>query len=220
MLLILLNIAMLMTSGAPCIAAAKPVSAHVILEASLRPFKGKTGIEIPFQKKTMNTLIGKERKSDGKLFVRSGLFRVEINPPEKSLVVMDGKTLWLENSIEAQQGIKILVTKASSKKLQKTSTVIGAILDSKKILKEFKILKQKKLNDEIEIELAPRKKDSEIQSLTLRSQVKGHRLTRVTYLDDKENQVEFTLGQPAALSAKSNLLFRYTPPKNAEITEL
>ena len=205
--------------GVAAAAKSSAVKVNSEIEQSLKPLRQKDGAALRLKKRTTNSLLGREKNSEGRLYYRKGKLRLELKSPEDSLVVLDGKTLWLVTVLSADMGGKTMVTKTSARSLKKSSTLMAALIENQQILKEFNLSERKATGDDIHLKFTPKNKDGEIQDLQLWLNPKAGRLKKVLYIDDKENEVEFELGVPEVVEGDPAKLFSYTPPKGAEITE-
>lgn len=210
-----------LTDGTADAKAKTPSSATVTteLEQSLKQLRRKEGAALRLKKRTVNALLGREKNSEGRLYYRKGKLRLELKSPEESLVVLDGRTLWLVTILDKDMGGKTMVTKTSARSLKKSSTLIAALLENTQILKEYKVLDRSVDGDVVHLKLKPKDKDGEVQDLQLWMNPKSGRLLKVLYLDDKENESFFELGMPEDIEGDPAKLFSYSPPKGAEITE-
>jgi outer membrane lipoprotein-sorting protein len=187
---------------------------------ALSSLRQKSGVAVPVKKKSLNGLLGKEKTSEGRLFYWQGKLRLETDAPEETILVLDGKTLWLATKLPEEMGGKTMVSKTSARNFKKSNTLIAALLENKKLLKEFKLDRRSDVDGEVHLEFAAKKPDeNEIQRLALWLRPAAKRLEKITYWDDKENEVTFTLGEIKSIDGDRKALFSYKPPKGAEITE-
>lgn len=198
--------------------ANSPKGAQAEIDKALAPLQTKSGVELSLKRKSVNSLLAREKNGEGKLFYRKGKLRLEMQSPDESLLVLDGKTVWLETKLDKEMGGKTIVSKTSTRSLKKSSTLLTALLENGRLAKEFKLSKRKEENGEVKLDFLPKVADkSEIQTLSL--WIDGAGLRKVLYTDDKENEVTFEFGEPMPLDSKSDQLFVYKPPKGAEVTE-
>jgi len=189
------------------------------LESALKVYRAKGGVSVGIKKKTVSTLLSREKKSEGKLFYKKGKVRIEMQSPEASLLIMDGKHIWLETKLDEEFGGQIQVSKAKMGPIKKSNTLLAAIFDHQQLLKQFKLSKRKPQGKGVGLVFAPKDPDGgEIQALELWLNEEG-RLSKIIYLDDRENETTLELGKPSPLDGGANGLFKYTPPKGAEVTE-
>ncbi len=190
------------------------------IDQALKPLRKKEGVTVALKKRSVNSLLAKERISEGKLHFWQGKLRVETQSPDESLLVMDGKTLWLATKLPEEMGGKTLVSKTKARSFKKSNTLFAALLGDGNLFDEFKITDRSTIDEDIRLEMVPKIPEStEIQKLDLWLTTKERKLTKVVYWDDKENEVTFDLGEPKTINGNRQALFSYKPPKDAEVTE-
>lgn len=218
---LLLGVFLALSASAGGAPGEKPKSlAKSEIDQALAPLRQENGVSVPLKKKSINNLLMKEKNSKGTLHYWQGKLRVETESPDETLLVMDGKTIWVVNKLPEDLGGQTLVSKTSARSFKKSNTFFAALLEDGKLLKEFKVKDRKVIETMIRLELVPKSPDdSEIQRLELSLQEPGQRLRQVTYWDDKENEVTFELGEVKSIEGDRKALFSYKPPKDAEVTE-
>jgi outer membrane lipoprotein-sorting protein len=218
---LLLGVFLALTASAGGAPGKKPKSlVKSEIDQALAPLRQEDGVSVPLKKKSVNNLLMKEKNSKGTLHYWRGKLRVETESPDETLLVMDGKTIWVVNKLPEDMGGKTLVSKTNARSFKKSNTFFAALLEDGKLLKEFKVKDRKVIETLILLELVPKSPDdSEIQKLELSLQEPGQRLQKVTYWDDKENEVTFELGVVKSIDGDRKALFSYKPPKDAEVTE-
>lgn len=205
--------------GAPP-AKKSSVAAKSEIDKALAPLRQSEGVSVSLKKKSLNTLLMKEKISTGTLHFWMGKLRVETESPDETLLVMDGKTIWVVNKLPEDMGGKTLVSKTNARSFRKSNTFFAALLEDGKLLKEYMVTKRTAKADRVQMELGPRSpEESEIQKLELILGDAGRKLEKVTYWDDKENEVTFELGDVKTIYGDRKALFSYEPPKDAEVTE-
>lgn len=206
--------------GLSGLTAAKPYAVQSELDKALAPLRTPSGVHLELKRKAINTILEREKSGEGHLYYRKGRLRIEMKSPETSLLVMDGKSLWLESKLDKEMGGKTMVSKTSASSLKKSNTLIAALLENKNILNDFSLKNRKESSEQVLLEFKAREPaKSEVQSLSVWIKNKGTSLSKVQFTDDKENDVTLEFGEPKPLPADSNELFRYVPAKGAEVTE-
>lgn len=209
---------LLLSSG---VAEAKKLDVSGELKATLKDLKKKDGIAVEIKKSSTNLTMGTTKAGSGKLLYWSGKLRLEMNPPEQTLLVMDGKYLWLESQFVQDTEKRILVTKAKLKGLKKANALWATILGNNDIMSEFKTKNRKVDGNSVTLELVPKAKaESEIVKLIFVYSIKPYKLMALTYVDDRDNEVTYQLGEPRSIDGDVKSIFIYEPPKGANVTEI
>jgi outer membrane lipoprotein-sorting protein len=209
-----------MGNGVKVAGLSKAKSTQDEVDSALASLRQSSGVLVPIKKTSLNSLLGKEKVTEGRLYYWQGKLRLETDAPDETLLVLDGKTLWLATTLPEDMGGKTMVSKTSARSFKKSNTLVAALLENKKLLQEFKLKNRTVSTDEVHLEFVAKNGEaSEIQKLDLWLMPSAGRLVKFKYWDDKENEVTFNLGDIKALDGDRKALFSYKPPKGAEITE-
>lgn len=192
---------------------AKPAKSVQELEHVLKSYREAPAITAKVQKTVANEFMGNEKISKGMFYFAKGKMRMDIQPPEHSTVVYDGKHIWLESRVENN----IEVLKVRSNKLKKTDSLLAALFEQKDVLRGFKHLKTEGKGSEKTYSFVPKKKgSSEVSALQV--SIKSKQLTKISYTDQMENKVTLDFSDVKHGKVSSDK-FAYHPPKGARITE-
>lgn len=190
------------------------------INQALKPFRAAAGVTLGIKKKTVSQLLGREKISKGTLSYRKGKVRIEMESPEASLLIMDGKTIWLETQLDKEFGGTVQVSKTKMGPIKKSNTLLASIFDNQRLTKEYKLVERKEIGEELRLSLEPRKPEgTEIQQLVLWLSSGDRRLKKLVYVDDRENEVTLELEKPKRLEGDLKKIFNYSPPEGAEVTE-
>lgn len=176
--------------------------------------------------KTVKSDFSGEKNFDGKMFLAKGLFRMDIEKPEKSSVVFDGKYLWSEQAASADFGGQAQVTKTKIDKKSESQLLVTKVFEKGVLQKLFKIESEKKVKDEkykkeiVLIKARPTGKDLNIKLLILGVDAEAKLVTEIGYIDDIGNQTIMRFSNVEFISDKDKKLFKYEPPKGAQVTNL
>lgn len=176
-------------------------------------------VEMNVEKLVKSELLGKETKYLGKIFLAKGKFRWENTAPEKSLLVFDGALIWSEQSPAAELGGPIQVAKGKVDKKTSSHILISSVLGAD-LSKNFKVVKESKDGDHLKIELSPLKNDLNINSLQITVNTTEKVLKSLSYTDDIGNLTTMNFSQVQFLKKEKKNLFKYQPPKGAQVTDL
>lgn len=171
-----------------------------------------------FEQTSLIKSINEEQKSSGKVYMKKpGLMRWEHLSPEKELIVLDGKVLWIY-SPENKQVIKNdLVGKFDS------GTPFLFLLGLGKIKEQFnvKYLNQNKAGKEdwIILELRPKKEQPGLEKLILRVSPKSFLVEGSSVFDEYGNVTSFDFYDIQINKNISSSLFEYEVPEGTEVIE-
>jgi outer membrane lipoprotein-sorting protein len=202
----------------PAIAASKAKKSDPFreVETVMAKYRAAPAIKAKVKKTVVQEVMGMESVSEGEFFFSKGKLRLEISKPDVSLLVYDGKTVWVESRMDENT---IQVTKLRANELKRSKSVLTALFGKKDILKGFKLIKSSNKDGVKTFVFEPKDKkpDSEVQQLELR--LKSKDLEMVSYKDQLENEVKFEF-QDLTRGEVPAAKFSYKPPKNAEVTEI
>lgn len=180
-------------------------------------------IKIDITKRVVLALLEEEKLSQGTLLLSKGRMRLEIVQPERSLLVVDKNAIWIESVTPKEFGSKVQVLKIKSKEFAKQSKApIAMLLGQSKVWDEFKIKNESdKSNDTKVLTLVPKKKGAmgEMQSIGLELSKRDQQILSLNYKDDLENETHFQFKNTDFKAKGFGSRLKYTPPKDAEITE-
>ncbi len=200
--------------------APKGTSDYAILKDATAKYRKSKFVEISIQKSVKSELTGKETKYSGKIFLSSGLFRMENKEPEKSLLVFDGATVWSEQAASSDFPGPPQVTKAKLDKKGKSQVLFATLLTKDPVTKHFQILKESLKGDVAVYEALPLSKDLNVKLLTIKISKKTKLVTEISYQDDIGNLTTMVLGEPSFKNTYDKKLFHYLPPKGSSVNEI
>lgn len=208
----------LMTSFAQ--AAKKSASTETLLQETTAKYRSTGVVELNVEKTLKTELNPQGQKNTGTIYLSAGLFRIENTEPDKSTLVFDGKFIWNEQPPAPDFPGPVLVSKAKVDKHNTSQIALATLLTKEPITKKFKILKSAAEGDVTIFETEPLQKDSNIQSLILKIITSKKEVSLISYKDEIGNTTEMNFTKTKFLQKKNAKLFKYQPPKGAQVTEL
>ncbi|MNJ91135.1 lipoprotein chaperone [compost metagenome] len=190
------------------------------LNAVTKKYRSAKMVEMNVDKTIKSELLGKETLYKGKIFLSGGKFRWENTTPEETLLIFDGSTIWSVQIPPKEFGGPVQVARGKVDKKTKSQILISALLGNEPIEKNFKVLKEKKSGDVTTVEVAPQGNDLTIKTLNLVLNTKDKALAEVSYLDDVGNLTTMKFSGIKFLKKEDKKLFKYQPPKDAQVSDL
>lgn len=201
-------------------AQAKTTGAKEVNEV-LAAYRKAPGIKAGIKKTVVQEAMGTETKGQGEFYFAKGKLRMDIQSPEKSTLVYDGKIVWFESRLEGLDGgdETIQVTKMKTGKLKKTDSLMATLFEEKDILNTFKLTNSATDKSGVKtFAFQPKdKKKTEVQLLEIG--LKNKDIQRIMYRDQVENKVSFEFSNMTKGSVSADK-FKYVLPKKAEVTEI
>ena len=195
---------------------------HSKVLASLVTKYSKFGqVDFDVQRVSLQSMLGRTKTSEGKMSLsQSGKFWWKIEKPQSTLLVFDGTFAWNEEKITEDLGGGIKVAKSKHFKASPAYKVLQVLMGKGKLTELFTPLKTSRNGSTVELQLTPKKKDWNISVLHIKVNEKDLDLKSISYFDDLENKTELNFSAPDYHKEEDKKKFSYTPPKEAEITEL
>lgn len=195
---------------------------YSVLKSVSKKYQNAGLVEMQVEKTVKSELMGKETKYVGKIAMSSGLFRWENTQPEKSLLVFDGQNIWNEQASSPDFPGETQVARARVDKKNKSKILISSLMGKTSIFENFKVLKEDKEGDTYSYTVQPKVNDLNINQLKLSLSAKDKKVTEISYQDDVGNttNMKFLAIEFKKKTSSSKNLFRYTPPKGAQVTNI
>lgn len=175
-------------------------------------------VTIQLVKTVKSTLLGKETKYKGTVYLATNKFRLNIDEPDKSQIIFDGKTIWNVQFPPKELPGPVQVAKSKLDKNSKKQILLSTLIAKDGIKENFKITKEEKLDEGMKFSLVPLKGELNIKSLDVT--VKNNKISSINYADDVGNTTTFVFEKTEFSSKPSSQLFKYKVPKDAQVTNL
>jgi outer membrane lipoprotein carrier protein len=198
-------------------ASAKPSRA---LKEVTQKYRNAKMVEMAVDKVIKSELLGREVTYNGKIFLANGKFRWENKTPDETLLVFDGTTIWSVQMPPKEFGGAVQILKGKVDKKTRSQILISTLLGKEPIERNFKVLKEEKKDNQAMLEIAPQGTDLTIKKLNLVLDTKKKELSEVSYVDDVGNLTILKFSNIQFLKKEDKNLFKYVPPKGAQVSNL
>jgi len=185
-------------------------------------YQKSKSIKMSVDKEVYLSYLEQTKSSKGKLLFSKGRLRLEIEEPEKSLLLMAKNTIWVENHLSADMG-GVQVTKINaSKQLKQKNALLAFLFDNIKVWDNFEVLDSKIKDKLTAVSLKPKPGQDlgEVVKINLLLDMDNKILKKIVYWDELENKTEFAFSSIDFKAPMNEKLFSYTPPKGATVTTL
>lgn len=176
-------------------------------------------VEMSVEKIVKSELLGKETKYLGKIFLAKGKFRWENSTPEETLLVFDGSTIWSVQTPPKELGGSVQVAKGKVDKKTKSNILISSLL-GEELTKNFKVLKEGQEGGLSTFEVKALQDDLTVKTLKLSVNTKAGELKEIAYTDDIGNLTTMKFSNIQFKKKENSKLFKYQPPKGAQVSDL
>ncbi|MCC6276942.1 MAG: outer membrane lipoprotein carrier protein LolA [Oligoflexia bacterium] len=198
----------------------KPPNGHHLLNQAEKLYQGAQSIHLMVEKVVKMELLNKTRISKGEMWITSGgKLRWETQSPNKQLIVINPKTVWLVDYPQSEEE-PVAILKARQPKKSQPQALVTFLMGQGKISDSFRIKEFKKGAGEVAgvITLSPKESPSNIKTITLEIS-KGKPVIRsLKFVDDIGNETSLKFSEAAFDNGFEDKLFEFDPPKNSEIT--
>jgi len=209
-----------MASATGIVKETLPVESDEPVKQLLKKYKEKGPIQIKLRKKLKSPYKVKESVSEGTLMIKGQKLRLEMNKPDHSVVVVDGKHVWIQQETMGLEKAQVLVTKFPINNRVKAEAVLSLLFNKESNLEAFNFMKYQK-DDEREIfTFVPKSAGAEYENIEIAIKNKEGRILSLSYEDSLENQVTYDFGVTTFEAKLKDKEFRYEPPKGAEVDDL
>ena len=190
------------------------------LDSTLQKYKDSTLVEMKVTKVVKSEVMQKEIKFEGKIYFSSGKLRWENSKPEKSLIVFDGETMWNVQFPSEDFPGPVQVAKGKIDKKNQSKIFLTSLFKKQNVMSEFKVLSEKKDKNSTLYKLESKNKDPMVQDLEIKVDHENLFIEEVRYKDDIGNLTLMSFSKVEFKTEIKKGLFKYVPPKNAQVTNL
>ena len=188
------------------------------LKDTLAKIQKAACVEFRLEKTIHSDVMGTDKVYKGHAYLAGALFRFETEAPEKTLVVYDGKILWVVQYPDPAFGGKIQVSRSRVKGKQKDQLILSQLLSEGKLLDSFDVKKTAEEKKLFSYEGKPKDKSMNVQKVAL--QVKDKALRELDYVDDVGNKTALKMTSQKLLKNLDSKHFEYHPEKGAQVSDL
>ncbi len=168
------------------------------------------------------------KSSEGTLQMKKGKLRMELTSTEsdketgkeRSLVVVDGKNLWLVSPpVKDAKNSKTQVAKTKLANKKAKSHLLLQILTDGGVFRFFQVDKSVEQDDMVVYFLKPEKSMQEIQKAQVLVDKTKQVIAQFKYWDAMENETIYQFTNVEFDKSIKDAVFTYTPPKDAQVSE-
>jgi len=189
------------------------------LHQVINKYRNSPAVEMSLNKTVDMSLLGETKKSSGKLYLSNNRMRYEISNPEKHLVVMNKKGIWIENKLPKKLGGKVQVTHLKSKSGQKkVKGFLAAFFGNSNIKDDLNFKKIDK--NTFKVIFKKKSEMADIKSAKIGINDSAEEIKFIEYTDSLENKTRHDFSKVSFKSKAIDSKFKYVVPAGAEPTEM
>lgn len=199
---------------------AKEADTRAFVKKVLNKYNRTSGVQADITKKIWLELLEENKTSEGELSFAKGLMRIELKGNESTVITMTSDTLWVETA-GVTADAKPQVAQIISKDMAKMSRAPLALMFSRsKSIDQFDVKGDEVVDGVRKMTLVPKdlSKWKDLQKLYLEVDPKELVIQTAQYEDENQNRTTFSFRDTKFDQKFKKTLFRYTPPKGADVT--
>lgn len=203
----------------------KKAAAEKLYDADLgeveKRYAAAKSVKMDVKKSLILSVLERTDVYDGQFFL-SGKekLRLEFEKPVKSVAVLNGKDFWVIEYPPADVEDKVRVLKSTLGEKSQSQVLVTSLMGRGRILDHFKIESKKKKDGKLVFGMKPSGPATEITSLELTVNEADKLIAEISYEDELENKTKFEFSGIEFDTDVPEKLFKYSPPKGAEISQL
>ncbi len=185
-------------------------------------YQSAKSVSMALEKTIVIGALEKEKKSKGRLTLSQGRMRMDIEEPDQSLVLIDGKTVWVVDYPSADfKDSPVQVMKGSVQSNKGASQSFMGLLARGGILKHFQVTAVQ--NDERGrpiFFLNPAKDTGEFKRAQMILSKDNKEIAELRYWDDRDNETRLVFSQVEFDKPINKKTFEFIPPPGAAISPI
>lgn len=185
-------------------------------------YKTVSAVSAKVDRQVKLSLLDENKSSEGSFLFSKGNLRLEIEKPDKSLIVMNKKTVWVVTPTSKELGGQTQVLKINTSKNAKSAKApIAALLMDSKSWDAFKVKNEKTTDGVTQVQLIPQKPDSmgDVVLVDVKFDKSKREIKQLSYKDELDNETIYIFKDTNFKAEVDSAKFQYAPPSNAEVTE-
>lgn len=173
-------------------------------------------------KTLVNSLIGTEKKSKGSIVLSKGRMRMEIVDPTKSIIVIDGKNIWVVDYPKAElKDAPVQVLKGSVKETKGASKSFVGLLAQGAITKYFKVIDAQKDESGRRVYfMQPTSGSVEFKRSQITLATDEKHIAELCYWDEHDNETKMIFSNVKFDKPVSEETFQFNLPPNADVSQI
>ena len=194
----------------------------VIIYQILHSYQSEPSVTMNVRKTVYSSILEDLKKSEGHLKLSKGKLRVQINKPDKSLIVMDGDSLWLASYPPKDLGGDVQVSKISMDKVKhQEKSLLSLLFGNTNYLNKFRLVEPPLSQTKRQYTLLPHdlKNEGEIKKIQIELDADNKKIIGIKYWDQLDNWTDYQFSHIRFPKKANPKDFVYTPPKGVDVTE-
>ncbi|MCH2533167.1 MAG: outer membrane lipoprotein carrier protein LolA [Bdellovibrionales bacterium] len=176
-------------------------------------------VSMDVERENTYSLLDKTETSKGKMYFSKGQLRLNMHDPKPSHLVIGEDVIWFAEKSDFEKD-KWVVVKVAKDKAKRAQAFFNLLFGNTGVTKKLELIGNNKVKDFESYILKP-KNASEFPGVTKLAIIFHQKTKEVMFLqywDDLENKTSYELTNIERKEKSDKSLFKYTPPKNSDVT--
>lgn len=192
-----------------------------LLNSTLERYRNTVAVESKLKQEVSN-ILDQTTTSEGQIWLSKGKMKIKFEKPERVDVVFDGQWLWQAQQAPEEFGGQWQVIKMKTNDLKKSNAAVALLFGKGSVDLKFNLIEIKTAGkDEISYLLKPKDlKNSSLKKISVTIDTQAKRVSKIKLEDQAETVTKLTFSDSVFGTEVSKDMFKYTPPKGAEVSTL
>lgn len=188
------------------------------LESVVSQYRKAKLVTMEVSKTVKSKVLGKENKFFGKIYISQSKFRWDSEKPDKSQIIFDGETIWNVQPPDVDLPGPTQVAKSKIDNKSKNQIIVSTLISGDGLDKHFKTVKAEQKGSVTTYTLESKTKDLGVKDVLIKTN--GKKITELNFKDDIGNETHFEFSSVEFSKKSKPKLFKYSPPKGAQVSNL
>ena len=190
------------------------------LNGALERYRSKVAVESKIKQEISN-ILDQTTVSEGRIWLSQGKMKIHFDKPEITDVVFDGQWLWQAQKAPEELGGQWQVVKMKTNDLKKSNAAVALLFGSGAVETKFNLVDTKKNKDLISFSLKPKDvKNSALKKISVVINAEAKKVVQIELEDQAETKTKLNFADTSFGAEINDKMFKYTPPKGAEVNTL
>ena len=192
-----------------------------LLNSTLERYRNTVAVESKLKQEVSN-ILDQTTVSEGDIWLSQGKMKIRFEKPERVDVVFDGQWLWQAQKTPEEFGGQWQVIKMKTNDLKKSNAAVALLFGKGVVELKFNVV-EVKTGDKNETSYLLKPKDlknSALKKIAITIDTQAKRVLKIKLEDQAETVTKLTFSDTVFGAEVSKDMFKYTPPKGAEVSTL
>lgn len=195
----------------------------VTLNETMDRYRKTVAVESKLKQEVSN-ILDQTTISEGKIWLSQGKMKIRFEKPEQVDVIYDGEWLWQAQKAPEEFGGQWQVIKMKTKDLRKSNAAVALLFGKGQVEAKFSVTEMKKNKenkDQISYLLKPKDtKNSSLNKIKVVISTEDKKVIQIDLEDLAETKTKLIFADTTFGAEVNDKMFKYNPPKGAEVNTL